>query len=456
MFGLLSMLKSLAGEFRYASVFEKVKIYFIHAAKDEIKLWSISFGENTRHLWKEYEPKIRHEFDNNEEFFAASNHDLSISPVLCERLKSNFNITTPTPAQSQFIPLVRDGHQDVLLRDSPGTGKTLGLLLASLSSHQRTLMLVPNQELAHQIGRWLQLLSPYPFHVLADQNTTPFGNDTMSPPPFLVATPAALLDQFSQLPRFDRLVVDEADQALGIPKRYAPQHRHAMRAKHPKPTQQLLDLLDGRHHQTIMASATLNRPFRHFVTRQHSYVKNPAFIDCRTESTAQVEHHCLVLTNDRIRNITTTEDDKQVKTAREVVEDEAVLETLEMLWSIEPIQNAILCLPTTQSVRQVVSRLATDAMPVRDLREYRVGLKGVWVATEFSARGVDVADLSHVLLWGPPSSSSALVHMAGRTGRRGGVKLGKVISVVSGAAEAKMASLYDLLNINVKPYQHVE
>lgn len=70
MFGLLSILKSIADEFEYATVsdFEKMKVYFIHAAGVEIKLWSMSFGESMFHLWKEDELEIKHEFANKEEF----------------------------------------------------------------------------------------------------------------------------------------------------------------------------------------------------------------------------------------------------------------------------------------------------------------------------------------------------------------------------------------------------
>ncbi|TPX35020.1 hypothetical protein SmJEL517_g02441 [Synchytrium microbalum] len=54
----------------------------------------------------------------------------------------------------------------------------------------------------------------------------------------------------------------------------------------------------------------------------------------------------------------------------------------------------------------------------------------VLVATEHAARGLDMPNISHVFILGPPISPTSYFHMAGRTGRFG--RRGTVITVLSG------------------------
>lgn len=70
MFAVLLMLKTVADELKYASldVFQTVKIFFVHAAEDKVKLWSLSFNENIFHLWREDVLEIKPDFKDKEEF----------------------------------------------------------------------------------------------------------------------------------------------------------------------------------------------------------------------------------------------------------------------------------------------------------------------------------------------------------------------------------------------------
>jgi ATP-dependent RNA helicase DeaD len=55
------------------------------------------------------------------------------------------------------------------------------------------------------------------------------------------------------------------------------------------------------------------------------------------------------------------------------------------------------------------------------------------VATDVAARGIDIPDLSHVILYQPPEDPEAYVHRAGRTGRVGAS--GRAITLVGGIEE---------------------
>jgi ATP-dependent RNA helicase DeaD len=58
----------------------------------------------------------------------------------------------------------------------------------------------------------------------------------------------------------------------------------------------------------------------------------------------------------------------------------------------------------------------------------RKGALRFLVATDVAARGIDLPDLSHVIIYEPPDDAELYIHRAGRTGRAGGA--GVAISLV--------------------------
>jgi ATP-dependent RNA helicase DeaD len=64
------------------------------------------------------------------------------------------------------------------------------------------------------------------------------------------------------------------------------------------------------------------------------------------------------------------------------------------------------------------------------LARVRPGKLRFLVATDVAARGLDIPDLSHVILYEPPEDLESYIHRAGRTGRAGAA--GVAISLVSG------------------------
>jgi ATP-dependent RNA helicase DeaD len=65
----------------------------------------------------------------------------------------------------------------------------------------------------------------------------------------------------------------------------------------------------------------------------------------------------------------------------------------------------------------------------RVLRNFRAGTTDVLVATDVAARGLDIADVSHVINYHLPFDQDAYVHRIGRTGRAG--KKGVAITLVT-------------------------
>lgn len=393
-------------------------------------------------------------------------------------MKTQYNVTQPTSAQEQFIPILLKGQRDLLLRDRTGTGKTFGtaLTLSSLvPKHSRSntsvasLYIVPNQELAFQIGHWMNQLTDNnkQIQVLAsnEQDLPDFTPHTV------IGTPGRILDLMSQgqlpLTGLERLILDEADQALSLPPRYATKRQQEKRVKHPKPAERLLDELSSLRHQTCISSATLNRPLRFFLTKQKGWLNDPLFIDLVQGSqldntrNATVKHHCLVISDDNIRNIQTN---KELLLTQKLAEfddlDDRMIESVAVLQDLEPVNNGILFIDPTVSVASIKQKLTECDVNAQDIKDYTPNTNTLWIATEFTARGVDIPGVSHVFILGKPASPTSYLHMAGRTGRLSpnGFAQGKVIELIreNGWTESKMLNMYELLNIPVQSYENVD
>ena len=146
-----------------------------------------------------------------------------------EQTLSDLGYITPTPIQSEIIPLRLDGH-DVIGQAQTGTGKTAAFILPILQTLERghcgiqALVLTPTRELAVQImesfedyGRYLNLKQTVIYGGVRQEKQVKalkYGVD------ILVATPGRLLDlhnqKFLRLDKVEVFVLDEADRMLDM------------------------------------------------------------------------------------------------------------------------------------------------------------------------------------------------------------------------------------------------
>ncbi|KAG0229429.1 hypothetical protein BGW42_001584 [Actinomortierella wolfii] len=105
--------------------------------------------------------------------------------------------------------------------------------------------------------------------------------------------------------------------------------------------------------------------------------------------------------------------------------------------------------------QQVAESTGTNTMPVA-LSTFSTEHARVFVANEMNARGLDLPNVSHVVIVGLPSCPSSYLHMAGRTGRFG--KTGKVITILrdEGRIEDRARTLFKTLQVNIEPFPHVD
>ena len=158
-----------------------------------------------------------------------------LSDTLLSVVKERLGFTTPTPVQSQAIPLFLS-HKDVVVEAVTGSGKTLAYLLPILQmillsqDHEggiRAIVIAPTRELAAQIDRVLQA-----FEGVVRAAVLIGGRDieedlrvlSASDPQLLVCTPGRLdellqrhADSFGKLrSTLEVLVLDEADRLLDL------------------------------------------------------------------------------------------------------------------------------------------------------------------------------------------------------------------------------------------------
>jgi superfamily II DNA/RNA helicase len=341
--------------------------------------------------------------------------------------------TEPTPIQAQAIPQVLMGR-DVLGIAQTGTGKTASFTLPMIdilaegrarARMPRSLILEPTRELAAQVAENFEkygkehkltmalLIGGVNF---ADQEKLlDRGVDV------LIATPGRLLDHFERgkllLTGIDILVIDEADRMLDMG--FIPD------------VEKICERITKKH-QTLFFSATMPPPIER-LTKQ--FLDDPKFIEvARTSMAAATIEQKLVIVGPR---------DKR-KALRKLIKD-------------EPVKNGIIFCNRKVDVKEVYNSLARHGFNVGQLhgdmeqserlevlRQFKANEVQLLCASDVAARGLDIADVSHVFNFDVPSHAEDYVHRIGRTGRAG--RKGKAFTIAtSGKTDTKFIDAIEKL-----------
>ena len=324
--------------------------------------------------------------------------------------------TEPSPVQEQAIPLVLAGH-DIVAQAQTGTGKTAAFGLPTMSmidaSQNRVQLLVitPTRELATQVSDELYSLGRF----CGIKTVTIYGGSSYSRQigliekgaSVIVATPGRMLDLLKngKLPGFSpkMVVLDEADEMLDM--------------GFLEDIEEIFTYLP-KERQTLLFSATMPDPIKRLASK---ILNDPKFV-----SVTPKDH-------------TTNEDIEQLYyVINEYERDDAMVRLLDAL---EPEKSIVFC-----RTKKEVDRLSTQLMAVgyaakglhgdmeQNQREsvikaFRSSQIEILVATDVAARGLNVADISHVFNYHMPFDPESYVHRIGRTGRAG--KKGTAITLVT-------------------------
>lgn len=341
-----------------------------------------------------------------------------LAPAIKKSLaEAGFN--RPTDIQFKSIPPILAG-EDVLAIAQTGTGKTAAFVIPVLnklihvqkSEHTdiSCLVMAPTRELAIQISEVFKKIGQYTRlrtvcitgGVAQDPQIAEaaYGFD------ILVATPGRMFDLIYQkhikITKVKILVLDEADHMLDL--------------GFIKDIQDVKKFLPSKH-QTLFFSATINEEIKKLA---YSLVKNPIRIQIAPKERVS-------------KNITHSVafigmDDKRF--------------FLERLLKEHPESKVIVFVRTqvrADRVQAAMERVGIKSVTMHGgkeqaarttaMDEFRSGKVNVLIATDISARGIDIAGVEYVVNYDMPEVAENYVHRVGRTGR--GVAKGFAVSFCS-------------------------
>ncbi len=353
----------------------------------------------------------------------------------------------PTDIQFRAITPIMKG-EDVLAIAQTGTGKTAAFaipIINHLCNNKkknrkiRSLVLVPTRELAIQINdvfnsigfnTGVKVFSLYG-GVEQDKQiqTLKEGID------ILITTPGRMFDLISQgyidLSQLETLVLDEADHMLDLGF--------------------LKDITDLMRHipfkrQTLFFSATITDKIRKLA---YSIVKNPIRIQISPENPVNknIDHSLAMIEMDDKRFflerlVNENPESKFLIFVRTKVRAERVAKAMERV----NIQTSTIHGDKDQKER------------IKVLDQFRNNTIKILIATDVSARGIDIADVDIVVNYDLPDQAESYVHRVGRTGRAN--KKGQAVSFCSKEElpllkeiETFIGSKIDLIKIKKDVYE---
>jgi len=309
----------------------------------------------------------------------------------------------PTPIQLRAIPLIMEGH-DVIGGAQTGTGKTAAFALPILSQlgqpqpAPRALIVEPTRELAAQVETAFRDLARFTnLRVVVLYGGVGYGRQTdalHTGVDIIVATPGRLLDQVQRgtckLDQVKYLVLDEADRLLDMG--FLPDVRR------------IIDRCPRQRH-TSLFSATIPPEIETLIQWA---MKNPqtVVIGVRRSPAATVKHV--------VYPVAETQKTDLLLALLDQVHYDSVIVFCRTKHRADRVAHL---LKRYNHAVAVLHSNRTQSEREQALRGFRDGRFEVLVATDIAARGLDIADVSHVVNYDVPQHAEDYVHRIGRTGR---------------------------------------
>lgn len=349
----------------------------------------------------------------------------------------------PTDIQFKAIPSIMKG-EDVLAIAQTGTGKTAAFAIPIIDRIHRMktsktsfgihcIVMVPTRELAAQIGEVFTALSRHTkvksFALFGGVEQDPQIKKLQDGIDVLIATPGRMFDLISQgaieVKRVGILVLDEADQMLD--KGFIPDIQAVKRKL-------------VQRHQTLFFSATINKEIKKLAFSQ---VKTSAIriqISPDDPVSKNVTHGVVFVEMDDKRFflrrfVQDNEEARIIVFVRTQVRAERVAKVLERV-EIKSL--------TIHGGKDQESR--TDVMT-----QFKNGWAKILIATDVSARGIDIPDVDFVINYDLPDKKENYVHRVGRTGR--GTRKGTALSFCSTEEKPLLEAIQEFLNKDIETIQ---
>ncbi len=375
--------------------------------------------------------------------------DYRISPDIKQNLEK-LGFKKPTDIQYKSIPPILNG-EDVLAIAQTGTGKTASFAIPVIHLLQgrkrndrpsgvRCLIMVPTRELAMQINEAIRTIGKgtnvktcaIVGGVAQDPQIAQLEKGT----DIVVATPGRLFDLISQgylnLDRVEVLILDEADHMLDLG--FINDIKGVI-TKIPKQRQTLFFSATIDERIKKLAYSIVRKAIRIQISPKNPVAKNI------THSVAFIEMDDKRFFLERL--IKENEDQKILVFVRTQVRAERVAKAMERV-QIKAV--------TIHGGKDQKDRLKV-------MESFKNNHVKVLIATDVSARGIDVPGVNQVVNYDIPEQTENYVHRVGRTGR--GTQKGLAIAFCSEEEKPLLTDIEDYIGqkitvqkINQEDYNH--
>ncbi len=362
--------------------------------------------------------------------------DLHLNKHLLHAL-SDLNYITPTTIQQKVFSVVMSGA-DVCGIAQTGTGKTFAYLLPLLNQWKyskdkapQILIVVPTRELVAQVVEAVKKLTAYlsvdVVGVYGGTNINTQKLEMQNGFDVLAATPGRLYDLAMagafKVKFIKKLVIDEVDEMLNL----------GFRTQ----LKNILDLLPQRR-QNLLFSATLIEEVEEIM---NDYFNKPVKIEAAPAGTP-------------VENI--------IQTAYEVPNFYTKVNLLKLLLAEDETMIKVLVFTASKRLAdQLYEQLEPDFMGLagvihsdkeqnhrfNTVKQFKEGTYKFIIATDIVARGIDVAEVSHVINFDLPQVPENYIHRIGRTGRAD--KQGIAISFITGKEQDAREAIESLMKFSI-------
>ncbi len=361
--------------------------------------------------------------------------ELGVSEQFIQALAEN-NILTPTEIQKKAIPFLINEGTDFIGQAQTGTGKTAAYGLPLLHrinpdlKQIQALVICPTRELAQQIAKQLFKFTKYAdFKIFTE---AVYGGERIDiqigrlkrPTHIVVSTPGRLIDLLERniinLEKVGTVVLDEADEMLSMGF---------------KPDIDKILGYTNKKANTWLFSATMPDSLKEIIDE---FMADDAFrieVEKKDIINQSITHQYLIADiKDKVNVLSQFLKLKENERGIIFCRTKASAQTLEKQLIAKNISAKAIHGDLGQRDREKVMRL------------FKSNRLQILIATDISARGIDVENLSYVLHYQLPDQMEYYTHRSGRTARAG--KKGYSIAFVAPSELSKISDLERELHVN--------
>lgn len=310
----------------------------------------------------------------------------------------------PSAIQDQSIPHIMEGRDIIGIADT-GTGKTaafgIPVLNELVNGSGKVIVIAPTRELAQQIDEEFRTIAKGSglrgAILIGGSSMGPQLRDLRANPQIVIGTPGRIKDHLERrslkLNDFSHVVLDEVDRMLDM--------------GFVNDVRSILNELPSER-QSLFFSATMDRQVSALI---ETFSHEPITVSVKTGETGENIHQDVVR-----------------------VGSDGKIDTLHNLLIAGSMDKTIIFDDTQRSVERLAKELVsrgfeadaihggkTQGQRQRSLKRFKENDVKILVATDVAARGIDVADVTHVVNYSTPQSYDDYVHRIGRAGRAGKV-----------------------------------